>query len=117
MLIVISKNNIAVDKPEWCSSAEDIWVSLTLQFPHSKRNIKLNVFTVYLCTENMGASFSDQVDNFVSTTLKLLISAYSNDKFLNIGDFNIGSIIWFNTSTGSKSCGAKGELVQYFIET
>ncbi|CAG5052934.1 unnamed protein product [Parnassius apollo] len=115
VLIAVSKNIVAVDKPEWRSLAEDVWVSLTLSCPRSKRYIKLNICTVYLCKENMGASFSDHVINFCNT-LESLISPNPNDKFLIIGDFNMSSIFWSNTHTGLEACGVKGEHVQYLLK-
>lgn len=52
VLLAVRREISAVDHPEWSSSAEDMWVTVTLK--NSNKVCKMHICTVYLCSENRG---------------------------------------------------------------
>lgn len=94
VLLAVSRNYSALARPEWSSSAEDIWVSVTLNINHSGHR-KVHICTLYLCSENRGNSYNTQLTNF-SDKLSQIISSCPNDTFIIMGDFNLSNIDWVN---------------------
>ncbi|CAK1580211.1 unnamed protein product [Parnassius mnemosyne] len=93
VLIAIHKWLACTLQPTYFSTAEDLWVTLTLHNnkPHIKTN--LHICVLYLCSQNTGNSFSVQLKNFL-TNLERFISTYPDDRFLVAGDFNLSAISW-----------------------
>ncbi|KAH9628497.1 hypothetical protein HF086_017323 [Spodoptera exigua] len=57
---------------------------------------KINICVLYLCKENQGFSFTEQLQNYL---LKLNDTILDNplDKFIILGDFNLSGIDWLPT--------------------
>lgn len=93
VLIAVRRTLVADGKNDWCSSAEDIWVTLTLQHQKPKVSYYIHICTVYMCQQNMGNSFSDQLRNFSDKLVDIVLS-HATDKFIILGDFNLPNINW-----------------------
>lgn len=92
VLIAVRRDLAAHARPEWHSTAEDIWISIDIK---SKRQdvFKLHIGCLYLCQQNQGLSFSSQLKNFSEQAL----FSYTNnpqDSFFIAGDFNMSDICW-----------------------
>lgn len=94
VLIAINKHISAVPQPLFHSTAEDLWVSISLRDPITRNCFKLNLGVVYLCRQNQGHSFSNQLLNFINNLSTLVLNNVNNDKFLIVGDFNLSGISW-----------------------
>lgn len=57
---------------------------------------------VYLCKENLGLSFSQQLQNFL-TSLNNVVISNPLSKFIIVGDFNLSNIKWTPSPTSDKS--------------
>lgn len=101
----------------WQSSAEDIWVTISYKDLVRKRILKLHICTIYLCSENLGHSFSRQLYNFTNQ-LTNLFSTHSDDLFLVLGDFNMSDITWLSSANDFLiPSGLSGDHVYNFIDT
>lgn len=102
MLIAVRKELCAIPQPSYASTAEDLWLTLPTKqcSMRSSNNFNLNVCVVYLCRQNLGLSFSIQLNNFLSRLEEIIISK-PNDKYLIIGDFNMSGISWRSNSSES----------------
>lgn len=87
ILLATRRELHALVRYDWCSSAEDLW--LTIDVGKSK----LHVCVIYLCSENNGPNFSQQLTNFL-TKLQDIVATNPTDTFLLCGDFNMSSILW-----------------------
>lgn len=96
VLLATYKDLHVSPRPEWSSTAEDIWVTISLG------NNKLHVCAVYLCGQNAGLSFSQQLSNFL-IQLRDIITTNPSDSYLVMGDFNMSSIQWNLTTTDASS--------------
>lgn len=108
VLIAVRKSISAIPQPLFHSSAEDLWVTFNLRQPNNKNNFKLHVCAIYLCKQNQGYSFTDQLSNFLSNLHKSVLSN-PNDKYLIVGDFNLSGILWQldnNVLVPTNICGA-----------
>ncbi|CAG9136232.1 unnamed protein product [Plutella xylostella] len=88
VLLATRKHLSVTPRPNWNSSAEDLWISINL----SRKSV-LHIGIIYLCKQNQGYTKSQQLSNFL---LKLndIILSHPSDKFLVLGDFNLGNINW-----------------------
>lgn len=93
VLIAVRKELSANVRSDWCSNAEDMWVTLTLQNQKPKVAYRLHLCTVYICDENLGRSMSDQLALF-SENLSEVILNNPCDKFIVVGDFNMPNLKW-----------------------
>lgn len=80
----------------WQSSAEDLWISITYNNKNCNNIARIHICTVYLCAENTGNSFAQQLDNFLYN-LEKLVNEHPTDKFIILGDFNMSTIHWSDT--------------------
>lgn len=99
VLIAVKRELIAIEKPNWRSSAEDIWVSLILKRNRPQVSYKLHLCALYLCKENLGHSYYTQLNNF-TTRLSELTVTHPLDKFVILGDFNFGNDVNWICSHG-----------------
>lgn len=91
VLIAVKKDFVVDGYKDWCSSAEDVWVELTLRSPQATH--KLYICTAYIIDENHGYTLGEQLVNFSE---KLTASSINrpNDRLLILGDFNMPNIMW-----------------------
>lgn len=99
VLIAVQRQLLSENNLHWQSSAEDIWVTISLR--NSRRTVKLHLCVLYLCDQNKGNSFSVQLINF-SNRLTTIIQGNKFDKFLVVGDFNMSNILWLPSEIGFK---------------
>lgn len=92
VIIAIRRDLSVIPQPTYQSSAEDLWVTLSLKSP-GNRTTNLHLCVLYLCKQNEGNSFSLQLQNFLNKLGKVRLSN-PVDKFLIIGDFNLSNISW-----------------------
>lgn len=107
VLIAIRKDLNATPQPCYCSTAEDLCLTLPIKQRNIRSSIKasLNICVLYLCKQNLGLSFSNQLNNFLFKLDEILINK-PNEKYLIIGDFNMSSISWsLNSGESSLSPG------------
>lgn len=117
VLLAIRNGISAVHHPEWSSSAEDIWVTITPN-NKNKNSLKLHVCTIYLCNENLGNSYNVQVCNFTDR-LSQIFNSHPTDLFLIMGDFNFSNIQWTSDISGAppQYSGVAGHTQTYFFDT
>lgn len=89
VLVATRSDMTVIPQPQFHSSAEDLW--LTICFNRSR--VRLHLCVVYLCKENKGNSFSQQLSNYLSKLTDIAVQ-YPHDKFLIVGDFNLSNIEW-----------------------
>lgn len=99
VLIAINRELSAESRCEWLSSAEDIWVTLTLRNRHLKSTYKLHICVVYICDEKFGNSLQTQLNNFVENLINIVID-HPLDKFIVLGDFNMPHVTWSLSDDG-----------------
>lgn len=87
VLLAVCKDLDVSPRPDWSSTAEDLWVTLLIG------KHKLHVCVIYLCNQNRGFSFSQQLLNFLDN-LRDIMTENPFDSFLVLGDFNMSSINW-----------------------
>lgn len=116
VLLAIHRQISAVVRSEWSSSAEDIWVTITVK-TKCKTSAKIHLCTVYLCDENLGYAYNSQVCNFTDK-LSRIINSCPNDLFVIMGDFNFSNIIWAcNCYVTPQYSNVVGEAQTYFFDT
>lgn len=93
ILIAFRRELAAELRNEWCSSAEDLWVTLTLQHRKPKVKYKLHLCTVYICNQGTLNSLSTQLATY-SERMADIILDNPCDKFIIIGDFNMPNLLW-----------------------
>jgi hypothetical protein len=97
VLLAVNKNLVVSSRPNWNSSAEDMWVTISLG-----KN-KYHICVIYLCNQEMGYNFGQQLINFL-IKLRDIIIMNPLDTFLVMGDFNMSSIQWtLNPDSGTGS--------------
>lgn len=99
VLIAIRRELTAADRSDWCSEAEDLWVSITLCCRKPRAMYKLHICTVYICSQNAGSSLSTQLATF-SEHLSDIILDNPCDKFIVFGDFNMPNLNWKPSNDG-----------------
>lgn len=94
VLLAVKRDFQVVERSDWTSAAEDIWITLTLNKKRSNTNCKIHICVVYLCCEKGGNTYKTQLKLF-SIKLNHLIASHPTDKFMILGDFNFGDeVIW-----------------------
>lgn len=114
VMLAVHRDLVSLERIDWRSSAEDMWVTIMT----NDRSYKIHICTVYLCTENNGNSFNQQLQNFTDRLNEIILSN-PLDKFIILGDFNMTNLIWTRV-TGSSDLspsGAIGEQQRYFLDT
>lgn len=101
VLIAVRRDIIVVSKPEYHSSAEDLWITISLKSSNHFQN-KLHICVLYLCNQNLGLTFSNQLINFFSSVNQLLVEC-PHDQCLIVGDFNLSGIGWIPSSNDDQS--------------
>lgn len=116
VLIAVHRKLASASCPEWSSSAEDIWVTVT--YKNKQSNIKkLHFCCLYLCDENRGYNFNSQLSNFTDK-LSFAVDSCPNDVFIIFGDFNMKNIIWdLDLSNNiTQPTGIQGDAQVYFFD-
>lgn len=93
VLIAVKRELVAEECVNWRSSAEDLWVTLTLKNKKPHINYKLHICVVYICTQKGGNSLNTQLDNFSNNLVDIILN-HPSDKFILLGDFNLPNIDW-----------------------
>lgn len=115
VLLAVRRELAAVERPEWNSSAEDIWITVTLR-NKNKFNNTLHICTLYLCKQNLGHSFNTQLHNF-SEKLSYIVNSCPRDAFLILGDFNLSNVDWHCVDNTTQPIGMSGESQIQFFDT
>lgn len=84
-LVAVNKSIVSSSHTDWCTSNEDVWVSI---YP-GKIKKRINICCVYLVPNVEINKFFDFFNN-----LSTLVNDNPNDIFLIMGDFNLGHISW-----------------------
>jgi hypothetical protein len=115
VLLAVRKELTALGRPDWHSSAEDVWVTI-LTGPRNNR-LNINICTLYLCSEHNGNSFNTQLNKFTNKLNDIMISA-PNDIFIVLGDFNLPNLDWHLLSNGLiEPRGLAGETQIFLFDT
>lgn len=93
VLIATHKNLTVTPRPSFQSSAEDLWLTITLNNNCHSKPTNLHVCVLYLCNQHCGNSFANQLTNFLDKVEQVLC-LYPDDKILIVGDFNLSGIQW-----------------------
>lgn len=93
VLIATRRELSVTPQSSFHSLAEDLWLTLSMKQRGSKLSINLHICVLYLCDENLGFNFSQQLLNFL-TNLDSIIMLNPYDKYLVVGDFNMSDIVW-----------------------
>lgn len=97
VLIAVRRDLVVIPNPDYHSTAEDLWISLSCS-NKTRSPGNLHLCVLYLCNENLGRTFSQQLHNFMST-LDSVIMNNPHDNYLILGDFNMSNINWIKTSS------------------
>ncbi|KAL0828963.1 hypothetical protein ABMA28_003854 [Loxostege sticticalis] len=103
VLLAVRRDLMAIQRPEWSSSAEDIWITVT--YKHDRKQTNIHFCTLYLCKENNGNSYNTQLHNFTDK-LTLIINSY----------FNLANIDWISDGENLQPSGVAGETQINFID-
>jgi hypothetical protein len=97
VLVAVRSDLPATLVSQYCSSAEDLWLSLPMKHSNNSVNFNLNLCVIYLCKQNQGFSFTEQLQNFLCK-LEAIITQNPEDIYLTVGDFNMSNIPWIYDS-------------------
>lgn len=98
VLIAVHRALTVTPQLAFHSSAEDVWVTITFK-NQGARPVKLHLCVLYLCEQRLGFSFSQQLSYFWSSVGDIMLG-FPNDKYLIVGDFNLGGIEWNPSTVG-----------------
>lgn len=87
VLIGIRNSFKFIHRPEWSTSAEDIWITI-IQNPDSNIPLKLHVCCVYIPPQDY-----DALSIFLNKLI-LIVDSIPNEKILICGDFNLPLLNW-----------------------
>ncbi|KAG6446943.1 hypothetical protein O3G_MSEX004647 [Manduca sexta] len=110
VLIAVKSTFTVIERTDWHSSAEDIWVSLVLKRSRPQVSYNLHICVLYLCNENLGNSYITQLNNFTNKLNQLTLK-YPMDKFILMGDFNFGNDVCWTLNVDNEN----GELIPQII--
>lgn len=96
VLIAVRHDLAAHARPEWHSTAEDIWVSIKIS-ALGKKVTTVHIGCLYLCQQNQGLSFSSQLSNFTEKVSSVYASS-PQDFFFIAGDFNLSDVSWSSSN-------------------
>lgn len=99
VLVAVRREHAARARPEWYSTAEDLWVTIQFKATDTGPAFYLHVGCLYLIDQNLGLSMSEQLENFCDKFLSIAAN-HSNDKFIIMGDFNQNDLKWTTASDG-----------------
>lgn len=99
VLIAVRRDIAVTTQPTFHSSAEDLWLTVSLKQRGTNDVIKLNLCVIYLCHENGGFSHTQQLQNFLNK-LSDIVMRLSSNRFLLVGDFNLSGIGWVPNTAG-----------------
>lgn len=117
VLIAVKRGLVAVTNPDWCSSAEDVWLTVTLPGRRKDSN-RLHICCIYLCNQALGFNSTSQL-GFYSDKLQDIFTQNSSDLFLLVGDFNLSSIQW-SQQVGESALTpstVSGDILSAFFDT
>lgn len=115
VLIAVRSELAVVERRDWCCSAEDIWVSLVLKRSRPAITYKLHICALYLCNQNLGNSYNDQLHNFADNMTHLILT-HPVDKFIILGDFNFGSRVDWMVNDGGNEMISQNVTCQHLSE-
>lgn len=115
VLIAVRCDLTVVERCDWRSTAEDIWISVTMKRSRPTVTYNLHICGVYLCKENAGNSYNTQLQNYTNS-LSNLMSSHLLDKFVIVGDFNFGSQVEWTYDTDSTGLSPVNCTCQYLSE-
>ncbi|KAJ8723720.1 hypothetical protein PYW07_007700 [Mythimna separata] len=115
VLIAVRNDLTVVERLDWRTSAEDIWVSIVLKRSRPAVSYNINVCGLYLCKENVGNSYITQLQNF-NLKLNQLVTAHPLDTFIVTGDFNFGGDVVWQHSADSSALNAEKIHVRYLLD-
>lgn len=113
--IAVRRDLVVTSDADWYSSAEDIWVSLTVTDSNTKKSCRLHLCALYLCEQRRGNSFYTQLANHLARVQYLILS-HPSDKFLIVGDYNMSNIHWLCSENGLYPTGMSGDNQSKFID-
>lgn len=93
VLIAVRRDLAAFARPEWHSTAEDLWITVKFRSNINTPPVYLHIGCLYLISQNLGLPLTAQLENFSDKVLSIS-AEHINDKFLILGDFNQSSITW-----------------------
>ena len=93
VLIAIKRELVSDCHHDWCSSAEDLWITLSLRRSRPQTAFKIHICCIYICGQNQGYSMDQQLINF-SDKLSDIVTSHPNDCFIVLGDFNLPNVAW-----------------------
>lgn len=99
VLIAIRRELAAEVRSDWSSSAEDLWVTLTIHTRNPRSTCKMHLCVVYICNQNLGNSMELQLSNFADNLTKVCLDN-SLDKVVVLGDFNMPFVSWATSDDG-----------------
>lgn len=88
VLLAVKKELDAICNYSWCSTDEDLWV--TLRIPRANGYTSVNLCCIYL---SKSFNFNASITTF-SNDLGVKVFNRPEDKFLILGDFNLPDISW-----------------------
>lgn len=93
VLIAVRRELTALARPEWHSTAEDLWITIKFNSKNDSSITDLHVGCLYLISQNLGLSLTAQLENFSDKVLSIS-AKHNNDKIIILGDFNQSGISW-----------------------
>lgn len=93
VLIAVNREIAAENRTEWSSSAEDLWLTLTIRNRNPSSTYKVHICVVYICDDNLGNSLHSQLSNFADNLSKIVLDN-PFDKVIVLGDFNMPLVSW-----------------------
>ncbi|KAL0869540.1 hypothetical protein ABMA27_005807 [Loxostege sticticalis] len=97
VLLAVRRDLAAAARPEWHSSAEDLWVSVSIR--HGGGKALIHFCTLYLCNENVGNRIWARLDGFTDKLFEIT-SSCPDDLFvsqINFFDTLAQSDLWQRT--------------------
>lgn len=115
VLLAVRRDLAAVERTEWRSSAEDIWVTVSMK--NNRTATQTHLCTLYLCDQNEGYTYTSQLQNFTDKLFEI-VSTHPGDNFIIMGDFNMPYLTW-NISDDNilEPSGISGSTQEYFFDT
>lgn len=99
VLIAIRRDLSVIERIDWRSTAEDIWVTVTIRCKQTNTSLIIHVCVVYLCDENLGSPYKVQLNNF-SSKLTDIFTCNPSDEFIILGDFNMADKVTWSSLSG-----------------
>lgn len=99
VILAVNRELVASASAEWNSSAEDLWVTVTLQQKKPRITCKIHLCVAYICAQNLGNSLTTQLSNFADNLVDIVLRNPA-DKYVILGDFNQPNVVWLPADDG-----------------